>query len=351
MYYVNPDIAKAERIFPDQGRAGYMRLDMNENPKGLPEEVVAKIREAVTPEFLSRYPEPGVFTEKYAKFVGVQPNQLCLTNGSDNAIRYVLQTFAAPGHEVLTVNPTFEMYMVNCWLLGLTHKTVPYGADMKVDVDALVDAITDETDIVALVNPNNPMGDVYSEADARRIIETASAHSAMVVIDEAYHYFTDCTHLGLVDEYDNLIVLRTFSKCFSLAGVRLGVAISNPTVAHHLNNLRVSFEVNTFALKCGEIVLDEPGLIQRLAAIQIEGREYVIGALKEMGYEVAPGQANFVSFKPNRPCAEVSDALKEKMILVKTFGGGPLAGWIRINTGDKETMEQFIAALAEVDCK
>lgn len=352
MYYVNENIANTSRIFPNQGREKFLRLDMNENPEGLPDEIVAKIREAITPSFLARYPEQGVFKEKYAKLVGVEPCQLCVTNGSDNAIRYILQTFAKPGSEVVTVAPTFEMYMVNCWLLGLTHKPIPYGEKMKVDANLILDGITVDTDVVALVNPNNPIGDVYEEGDVRSIIEKAAECGAMVVVDEAYHYFTKNTQIKLVSEYENLIVLRTFSKCLSLAGVRLGVAISNPVVARYLNNLRVSFEVNTVALKCGEIVLDTPGLIEHLADIQVEGRDYAIGELRARGYEVLQSESNFISFKPKRDAVLVADRLmSEKSILVKTFGGGPLEGWIRINSGSEKIMAQFIDALVEVDCE
>lgn len=349
MYYVSDWVKNAERIFPDQGRAEYLRLDMNENPEGLPQDVVDVIKESITPEFLATYPEPDKLRKKYAAFIGVSPDQVTLTNGSDNAIRYILQTFAKPGHDVLTVTPTFEMYMVNCWLLGLNHETVPYGSDHKVDVDAIIEAMTDETDIVALVNPNNPMGDCYSEKDARRLIEAAASHGAVVLADEAYHYFTKNTLLPLVDEYDNVILTRTFSKCFSLAGVRLGVVISNPTLIHYINNLRVTFEVNTFALKCGEIVLDTPGLIDQLAKIQIDGREFIVKELEEHGYEVYPSETNFVSFKPKSESKALIAKLEEHKILVKGFGSGPLAGWIRINTGSVQVMQQFLDCLLEVD--
>ncbi|MDO5117885.1 MAG: histidinol-phosphate transaminase [Eggerthellaceae bacterium] len=346
---MNENVKNTTRIFPDQGREPYVRLDMNENPIGLPVEVVDKLRDCITPEFISRYPEPDIVAEKYAKLVGVNPDQLCLTNGSDNAIRYVMQTFAEPGKDVLTVRPTFEMYMVNCWLLGLNHKTVEYDDDFTISIDKLVAAIDDNTTMVILVNPNNPLGNTYSEEDVRTIVEAARAHDAMVVIDEAYHYFTKNTHIKLIDEYDNIIVLRTFSKCLSMAGLRLGVAISNSQVAHYLNSLRLTFEVNTAALKMAEIILDTPGLIDELARIQIEGRTYVEDELKKAGYEVIEGESNFVSFKPNRDATEVSDALKDAGILVKTFGGGLLKGWIRINTGSVEVMKDFITTLAKVD--
>ncbi|MBR1829139.1 MAG: histidinol-phosphate aminotransferase family protein [Atopobiaceae bacterium] len=349
MYYVSDWIKNTERIFPNQGRAEFLRLDMNENPEGLPQDVVDTIKEAITPEFLATYPEPDRLRDKYASFIGVHPDQITLTNGSDNALRYILQTFAQPGHDVLTVTPTFEMYMVNCWLLGLNHKTVPYGVDHKVDINAVIEAMTDDTDIVALVNPNNPMGDCYSETDARKLIKAAASHNAIVLVDEAYHYFTKNTLLGLVNEYDNVILTRTFSKCFSLAGVRLGVVISNPTLIHYIDNLRVTFEVNTFALMCGEIVLDTPGLVEQLAQIQIEGRDFIVRQLEQHGYEVYPSETNFISFKPKTQSSTLAKKFEEHRILVKSFSSGPLEGWIRINTGSVKVMRQFFDCLCEID--
>lgn len=349
MFYVNENVKNTKRIFPNQGRGEYLRLDMNENPEGLPEHVVEKIRASITPEFLAMYPEPGNFIRKYSDYLGVSSSQVCPTNGSDNAIRYILQVFAKPGHEVLTVTPSFEMYMVNCWLLGLVHKTVPYGSDYRVDVDAIIGAISDDTDVVVLVNPNNPIGDVYDEQDVRRIVEAAITHNAIVHIDEAYHYFTKSTLMGLIADYDNVIVTRTFSKCLSLAGVRLGVIISNPEIIHYINNLRVTFEVNTLALKCGEVILDEPGLIEELAGIQLAGREYIATALENEGYDVLRSETNFLPFRPKTDAHKLIESLERRMILVKGFSGGPMAGWIRINTGSPDVMKRFFTTLLEVD--
>nr|WP_296835414.1 histidinol-phosphate transaminase [uncultured Marvinbryantia sp.] len=351
MYHVNEEIKNCTRIFPDQGRAGYLRLDMNENPEGLPQEIVDQIKDEITPEFLATYPEPGVFMKKYANFIGVKEDNLCTTNGSDSAIRSVMQTFVGKGKEVVTVAPSFEMYMVNCWLLGLVHKPVPYEDDLTMDVNHIMEAIGEDTDMVVLLNPNNPLGNVYTEEEVRKVIEKARENEAVVVIDEAYHYFCESTFLDLINEYDNLLILRTFSKCFSLAGVRLGVIIGDSTIIKYVTNLRLSFEVNTVALKCAEIVLDTPGLIDRLKQTEREGRNYVLCALKENGYECFYGEGNFVFFKPKTGVETLKQRLFENKILVKTYSNKMLSDWIRINTGSKKVMEQFMEKLLKVDAK
>ena len=158
MYYVNEDIKNTYRIFPSQGRYGYLRYDMNENPEGVPREFVDEVVKEITPEFLSIYPEPDRFTRKYADFVGVEFENVLATNGSDRAIRSMLETFGEKGKKVVTVAPSFEMYWVNCNILGLVHVPVSYEEDLTIDVNKIVDAIDTDTRVVVLLNPNNPIG-------------------------------------------------------------------------------------------------------------------------------------------------------------------------------------------------
>ena len=133
-YYVNEHIKNTERVFPGQGRYGYLRYDMNENPEGLPKDFVDSVLKEITPEFLTIYPEPDKFLNKYADFIGAKYENVLTTNGSDMAIRYLLETFGEKGKEVVTVSPSFEMYWVNCSILGLKHVPVEYKPDLTIDI-------------------------------------------------------------------------------------------------------------------------------------------------------------------------------------------------------------------------
>lgn len=221
-FYVDEHIKNTERVFPDQGRYGMLRYDMNENPEGLPAWFVDEVKAEITPEYLSIYPEPDRFLTKYAKYVGVPRDCVTATNGTDQAIRYLLQTFCGQGHDVVTVAPSFEMYWVNCNILGLNHVPVAYNDDLSFNMENLIAAIGPNTDIVVLLNPNNPVGDAFSREDVIAAIEAARAVDAVVIIDEAYHYFYPNTFIDLTQTYDNVIVMRTFSKLFSLAACRPG---------------------------------------------------------------------------------------------------------------------------------
>lgn len=349
MYYVNPNIKDVVRIFPPQNRRGYLRLDMNENPEGLPKEFIDEVLKELTPEYIASYPEPDVFKEKYARFIGVSPENVCLTNGSDAAIRYTFEVFAKPGSSVVTVTPSFEMYAVNCNMLGLTHKGISFDESFNISIDEIVNAIDDTTDIVALLNPNNPIGDNYTLEQVTRIIEKADKVGAIVIFDEAYHYFCKNTFLDLINQYDNVLIFRTFSKLFSMAGLRLGMIVSNPDIINCLNKAKPSFEVNTVSLKFGEKLLDRPDVIDTLISTAAEGRSYLLKALDENNYDYYPQNGNFIFIKPHIDARLLEERLKEKKILIKTYGNPLLKNYIRINTGSPEIMAEFVKALTEAD--
>lgn len=349
MYYVNPHIKDVVRIFPPQERYGYLRLDMNENPEGLPKEFVDSVLEEFTPEFLSTYPEPDVFIQKYAEFIHVKPENVCITNGSDAAIRYTFEVFADKGSSVVTVTPSFEMYGVNCTMLGLVHKPVSYSEDFTISVDDILAAIDETTDIVVLLNPNNPIGPNFTLDEATQVIERAREVGAIVIFDEAYHYFCKDTFLSLIDKYDNVLIFRTFSKIFSLAACRLGMIVSNETITQYLRKARPTFEVNALVLKFAERILDHPEVFESLLQISREGRDYLLASLEKHGYDFYPQSGNFIFIKPNTNAQTLATKLQEEKILVKTYGNDLLKDYIRINTGSPKVMEQFMQALLKAD--
>ena len=350
-YYVDPSVKGCTRIFPEQGRYGYYRYDMNENPEGLPKEFVDKVLKEITPGFLATYPEPDVFLEKYAAFIGMGYENVLTTNGSDMAIRYLLEIFCRKGKKVVTVNPSFEMYAVNCSILGLEHAPVRYEDDMTVDINKLLDAIDPDTDIVVLLNPNNPIGTAYTDEEAGLVIKKAEENGAIVVIDEAYHYFYDRTFLDEVLLHDNVVVLRTFSKLFSLAACRLGVVVSNRDIIGYVRKSRLTFEVNAVALKFAERLVEQPELVEYLIAKEKQGKKYILGELSQRGYEAMDGLGNYVFIKTHRTPSEVASALKSKeKILVKTFGSPFLKDYIRVSVGSEEAMRFFVEKYLEIDC-
>ncbi|NBK92816.1 histidinol-phosphate aminotransferase family protein [bacterium 1XD21-13] len=350
-YYVDENIKNTVRIFPEQGRYDYHRFDMNENPEGLPKSFVDSVLKEITPEFLAVYPEPDRFIRKYVEFASdLSVENVLPTNGSDMAIRYLLETFGEQSKEVVTVSPSFEMYWVNCSILGLKHVPVAYEKDLTIRIERIVEAITENTRVVVLLNPNNPVGNVYTEAELEQVILRARQVGAVVIIDEAYHYFYDKTFLKYAVSEDNVIVLRTFSKLMSMAACRLGVIISNPQIIHYVQNAKLTFDVNSIALLFGERILEHPEMIEELIQGEKEGKQYTLEVLREHGYWCRDCMGNFIFVKPNQDARALAKRLKEeKKILVHSYGNELLKDFIRVSIGSKEAMQIFLDGFLELD--
>ena len=351
MVKINPVLETLTRVFPEGGRGDFLRLDMNENPEGLPVDFVAEVRAKITPAFLATYPEPDRLLAALAAYHHLPEDRFSLTDGSEMAIKHVFEVFALPGTQVVTVAPSFAMYEVYCAMFGVTHRGVPIGEDLAFPTEDFLAAIGQDTSIVVLLSPNNPAGGLLPRDEVERIIRKAAEHDAVVVIDEAYHYFCEVSYLELAERYDNVVVLRTFSKLFSLAGLRLGYAVSRPEIVTYLNRMRPTFEANSVALLFGEALLRRLDIIEALIQTEKEGRLYLMEALTRAGYEPRHDHGgNFVLVKPKKCPREVEAALKERKILVKTYGDKHLLqDYIRISTGSRRVMEKFVAAFLDID--
>lgn len=349
-YHVNESVKNCVRVFSEEGRSAYLRMDMNENPEGLPKAFVDSVLKEITSEYLATYPEPGHFCRKYAAQLGIREDQVCATSGSDTAIRYLMEAFVGKGRKVVTVTPTFEMYRVYCNMYGYEHVGVPYGSDFQIAMEDILATIDEKTDLVALLNPNNPIGRAFTETEVRAVAEKAAECGAVLVIDEAYHYFYPNTFIRLIDEYENVAILRTFSKLFSLAGCRLGVVIGPEQLIEYINHVRSSAEVNNVALLFGERLMDHPEILDQLIATEKEGRQYLIGELEKHGYSYHNQDGNFLFIEPKTDAVKVARRLKEEYkVLIKTYGNPLLKRFIRISTGSKKAMSRFMEAFLAAD--
>lgn len=350
MLHVNKFIKDTVRIFPEQGRYKKYRFDMNENPDGLPREFVDNVLREVTPQFLSVYPEPGNFIKKYANFIGVKPENVTVTNGSDMGLRYILETFGEVGKDVVTVSPSFEMYWVNCCILGYHHVPVSYENDLTIKVSKIIEAITPNTRIVSLLNPNNPIGNVYTKDEVQQVINKAKSVEAIVIIDEAYHYFYPKTFIEMALDNDNVIVLRTFSKAFSIPALRLGVVISSPTLIKYITNAKMTFDVNAVALLFGERLVENPEILRAIVASENEGKQYTLKELKKRRYQCRDCQGNYIFVKPKHNAKTVAKRLNKEMdVLVHAYGNELLKDYLRVSVGSIDSMKVFLAAFFKID--
>ena len=349
MYYVNEDIKDLYRVKFHDERGKVLRLDMNENPEGLPREIFDTVMSKISPEYIAMYPEKDRLTKVLAEHNGVRREEISVTAGSDEAMRLIFQCFGERGKKLVTVTPTFEMYGVYAGMFGMKHSMVEYKSDFTIDIEAVAEAIDEETRIVILLNPNSPIGYSYEESGMRHVAERAKEVGAIVVVDEAYHYFYTPTFMPMIAEYDNVLVLRTFSKIFSMAGLRIGYVAGNEELIGYIEKAESTFNVNTVAVLFAKEVLQERDLLERLIEREREGREWLTEQLVGGGYRTVSLEGNYVLFMPRRDSKEVVAELKEKGVWVRDYGRGILKGWIRVSTGSVMCMEKFWKAFKKVD--
>jgi len=350
MIYVNELIKNTFRVPQPEGRGTFVRLDQNENSDGLPGWLVEEVMKKVTPEFLAIYPEENIPTSKYAKLLGLEYENVTLTAGSSVGMGYVIKVFGEPKKDILTVTPSFAMYEVYAKMIGMNIKQLKYENDFTFNVEKTLSSIDDNTGIVVLVNPNMPVGNVYDIEDIERIICKAKEHDALVIVDEAYYYYYDKTTVGLVKKYDNLVVLRTFSKMLSMPSLRLGSIISCANNIQYINNLKPHYTVNSIALLfCEAIVDNHDRVVNELMVQYNEGKKYIVNALLENGYEILPSEGCYVCIKPKyKTSREITDLLEKDNILI-LCGKDGLTGWLRLTIAHKKYMEIFINALLNID--
>jgi histidinol-phosphate aminotransferase len=228
---------------------------------------------------------------------------------------------------------------------------IPYEDDLSMNVDNIINNLTEETQLLVLLNPNNPMGNVYSEAEFERIMKCARDKKITVLIDEAYHYFYPKTFIQYALNEDHIFVTRTFSKLFSLAGCRLGYVVGWPDGIKMVQKLCTPHNTNAFAMKFAEEIITTPGVIDSLISKFTEGREYLINCLDSFGYQHKGEAGNFLFIKPKTEAKNIVDKMKsEKKILIKSYANvGSFGDCLRVTIGEKKYMEQFMNALIELD--
>ena len=351
MYYTNKKIEKLVRIFDQNERKDYLRLDLNENPGGLPQEFITKVLSTVTPQFVAQYPETKQFTEILAKYLGTDNEHICITNGSAEAIRYVIQAFTSESGKIVGVVPSYFMFQVYSEMYGRKFVPVPYDKELNMDINYIIQNLTYDTELLILLNPNNPMGNIYSDEEFETIMKNAREKEITVLIDEAYYYFYPKTFIRYALTENHVFVTRTFSKLFSMAGCRLGYVVGWPEGVKLVQKLCTPHNTNAFAMKFAEEILTTPGMVDDLIAKFNEGRSYLIEMLDKNGYEHKGDAGNFIFIKPKTNAKKIVEKMKKyKKILIKVYPNvGKFGDCLRVSIGEKKFMKIFVEALIEID--
>lgn len=351
MYYTNGILENLVRIFDQNERKSYLRLDLNENPGGLPQEFIEETLKEITPQFVAQYPETKHFSEVLADFLGTDIAHICLVNGSAEGIRYIIQAFTSENGRVVGVVPSYFMFQVYSEMYGRNFIKVPYEEDLSMNVDRIIDELTDDTQMLILLNPNNPMGNTYSEGEFEKIMKVCRQKEITVLVDEAYHYFYPKTFIKYALNERRVLVTRTFSKLFSMAGCRLGYVVGHPEDVKLVQKLCTPHNTNAFAMLFAEKIITNPSVLQGLIVNFSEGRKFLIDELDAHGYRHKGEAGNFLFIEPKTDAKVIVTRMKdEKNILIKSYENvGEFGTCLRVSIGEKKYMEEFTKALFEME--
>lgn len=351
MYYIDPNIKNLTRIFDQNERKDYLRLDLNENPGGLPQDFVNRVSAEITPQLVAQYPETMHFTDVLAKHIGASNNNICLTNGSSEAIRYAIQAFTSPNGQIVGVVPSYFMFQVYAEMYGREFVKVQYENDLSMNIENIASRLTDKTQMLILLNPNNPMGNVYSDSEFEQLLAVCKEKEITLLIDEAYYYFYPKTFMQYALRNKRILITRTFSKLFAMAGCRLGYIVGNPEDIKYIQKYCTPHNVNAFAMLFAERIIETPGMIDNLIRNFADGRNYTIDSLNKNEYKWHGDAGNFLFIKPKTDANTIVQKMKsEKYILIKSYDNvGEFGTCLRVSIGEKKYMERFIKALLELD--
>ena len=329
--------------FQPEDAASYIKLNTNENPYPPSPQVIEAIAKEAG-EGLRRYPDAAsrLAREEAGKLYGFDPSWVIMANGSDEVLNNLIRAFAGEGEEIAYVHPSYSYYGTLAEIQGarvrifeLTEQFEPAGIPERYDAR-----------LFFLTNPNAPLGFTYSQ---RYIAELAGRLSGVLVVDEAYADFADENSLDLVRSLDNVVVTRTFSKSYALAGMRLGMAIARPEVIAALNKIRDHYNLDRLAQAAAAAALkDQDYFLDAVSKIK-ETRGWFSAELEKIGYGVIPSSGNYVfATAPDGDGARVYQGLYERRILVRHFSDPRLAQGVRISIGTREEMERTVQALREI---
>ncbi len=338
-----------EEVKRELGLSDVIKLASNENPLGPSPLALKAIRENL--DNLHYYPDGScaILREKLARKLGFSPSSFIFGNGVDELIHFICLAFLDEGEEAIMGDPSFVRYEAGILLNKSVCRKIPLR-DFQYDVEGILEAINEHTKLIFIANPNNPTGTYLSASGLEVILEKAK--HALVVMDEAYYEFVEAKDypdsLSYLRQGADIIVLRTFSKIYGLAGLRIGYGVAREETIEAMEHVREPFNVNYLAQVSAVSALDDEEHLQRTRETIWEGKRYLYEKLSEMGIFYIPSEANFIFIDVKRDGREVFKALLRKGVIVRTGDIFGFPTFLRVTVGRREENERFINALREV---
>ena len=330
--------------------AKIVKLASNENPLGPSAKAVAAIQAELAE--LTRYPDGSgyLLKQRLASRYGVAVDQVTLGNGSNDVLELVARAYLAPGLNAVFSAHAFAVYPIATQAVGALGKVVP-ARDYGHDLDAMLQAIDENTRVVFIANPNNPTGTWFDSAALARFLQ-AVPERVLVVLDEAYIEYAEGNELpdgmAFLAGHPNLLVSRTFSKAYGLAALRVGYAVSSAQIADVLNRVRQPFNVNSLAMAAACAVLDDEQYLADSRRVNTQGMLQLENGLRELGLAWIPSKANFIAVNFGRDAAPINQALLRKGVIVRPCAGYSMPTFLRVSIGTEAENARFLDVLATV---
>ncbi|WP_293731468.1 histidinol-phosphate transaminase [uncultured Actinobacillus sp.] len=346
-YQAGKPIEELER---ELGITNIIKLASNENPFGFPES--AKKAICAQLDELTRYPDSNGFELKQAisqKFK-VNPEQITLGNGSNDLLELVAHTFASEQDEIIYSQYAFIVYPLVTKAINAIAREIP-AKNWGHDLNGFLAAINEKTKLIYIANPNNPTGNFLTEAEIDAFLAKVRS-DIIVVLDEAYTEFTAVDErvdsFGLLNKYPNLVVSRSLSKAYGLAGLRIGYAVSSPEIADLFNRVRQPFNVNSLALASAIAVMNDDAFVQKVAENNRQELQRYEAFCQQYGLEYIPSKGNFITIDFKQPAAPIYDALLREGVIVRPIAGYGMPNHLRISIGLPEENARLFKALVKV---
>lgn len=339
-----------EELEREYGIQGAVKLASNENPLGPSSNALAAAHAAL--DDIQRYPDGNCFVLKQAlaRHLGVDAGQITVGNGSNDVLELAARAFVGATHEIVFSAHAFAVYSIVTQAIGASAVITPARA-WGHDLDAMRAAIGERTRLVFIANPNNPTGTWLPARELEAFVLALPRH-VLAVVDEAYFEYVEesayASMLSLIARCPNLIVTRTFSKAYGLAGLRVGYAVSTPEVAGVLNRVRQPFNVNAVALAAATAALKDPEHVRRAVAVNRQGMRQIVQGVQRLGWRSIPSVGNFVCVDLGRPADRAYEHLLREGVIVRPIASYGMPNHLRITVGLPEENERCLKALEKV---
>ncbi|CAM2971777.1 histidinol-phosphate transaminase [Legionella worsleiensis] len=339
-----------EELVCEKGLTDIIKLASNENPLGCSPKALTALRN-LPAQTIATYPSPmhHPLVPKLANQLGVPQNHLFLCNGSDQIVSVLLNSFALHTNKhVLTHDYAFSTYAIQAQTLNIPVKHVAIHDNWHLNCDNLINACTQETALIFLANPNNPTGILTSMEEIKHLLKNIP-ESTLLVLDEAYYEYAasamSCNSINWLKDYPNLVITRTFSKIYGMAGLRLGYAVANPEIITILQRVQLPFTVNQIALNAAFAALDDHEFIQKSLDLNKEGIKDVQKSFDLLNIDYLPSQCNFLTFDCKEDGMALYNYLLDNGIIVRPLHAYKMNRFIRVTIGTKEQNSRFLSAL------